>query len=101
MESTGKIESIKELITEWGLTLSSKKGLLSSKRIERFIAFTLACLIIFIYFIVKVFCLVECNMTATDVILLSGALFTYGGFSMVKTEQSKKSLQSPKEEEIN
>lgn len=89
--------NIKSIIFEWLMTLSSKDSLFSSKRIERFAAFTLGVGMIIVYFAVKVFCLVDCEMTSTDVILLSGTLLAYGGYNMHKTEKSK----SKKHDEAN
>lgn len=71
------IKSIKEFL----LTFSKDKSLFSSKKIERFFSFGGAISIILTYFIVKLFCLVNCEMSIYDVLLLSGTLLTYGGFT--------------------
>lgn len=71
------------------MTFSQKKSLFSSKKIERFFAFISAVFIIWIYFIIKAFCLFDCAFTTTDVVLLSGVLFGYGGWNMHQTEKAK------------
>lgn len=81
--------NIKELIKEWILTYSSKKSFFSSKKIERAFSFKSALLIIWIWFIVKLFCLVDCDLTATDILLVVTPLLGYGGYAMLRTEKSK------------
>jgi hypothetical protein len=80
----------KKYLYEWLMTFSQKKSLFSSKKMERFVAFKSAILIIWIYFVVKVFCLFECDFTSTDAVLLSGTLFGYGGYNLWQTEKSKR-----------
>jgi hypothetical protein len=84
------LQTIKKYVFELIMTLSQKKSLFSSKKIERFVSFNSAVTIIWVYFIVKLFCLVDCELTSTDVVLLSGTLLGYGGYNLYQTERAKK-----------
>ena len=88
--------TIKEFGNELLMTFSSKKSLFSSKKIERFVAFSLAILMITIYFFLRVTCH-ECveRFTTTDVIWLTGTVLAYAGYSMAKSIQEKKEDETP------
>lgn len=80
----------KEILTELLMTFSTKKSLFSSKKIERFFSFSIAMAMIVVYYALRVSCF-ECveRFTTTDVILLSGVVFGYAGYTMAKTEKAK------------
>jgi len=76
--------TIKEFGNELLMTFSSKKSLFSSKKIERFISYTLATSILACFACLKLAC-VECvaSLDATSIILISGTLYGYGAFNTV------------------
>lgn len=83
--------TIKEFGNELLMTFSSKKSLFSSKKIERFFAFSVAMLMIVVYFSLRVSCH-ECveRFPTMDVILLSSTVLAYAGYTMAKSIQEKK-----------
>ncbi len=84
------------LLHEFILTFSKQKSLLSSKKIERFWAFAGAYGIILIYFIVKLFCLVSCELDVSTVLLLSGTLLTYGAYNTTQIRKDNADPQAAK-----
>lgn len=86
----------KKIIDEVLLTFSTKKSLFSSKKIERFVSFSLGVAMIVFYYLGRQFCW-KCTgeIDVNDVLILSGLLFTYGGFNTFQIEKDKK-----KEDEV-
>ncbi len=82
---------MKEFINQSLLTFSTKKSYFSSKKIERFISFTLGVGMVFFYYIGRQFCW-KCSseIDVNDVLILSGLLFTYGGFNTFQIAKDKK-----------
>ena len=74
----------KELLWELVLTLSHKKSLLSSKRLERFSLFFCSLTMCVIYFGLHIH-----TITVTEMLMIVAALLGYAGFTMVKTENEK------------
>ena len=72
------------LVKELFLTFSNKKSFLSSKRIERFIAFatTVSLIITFLYYN-------HTRLTATDFTITLSPLFMYMGFNSVLIKKEK------------
>jgi hypothetical protein len=83
--------TLKEFINQSLLTFSTKKSYFSSKKIERFISFTLGVGMVFFYYIGRQFCW-KCSseIDVNDVLILSGLLFTYGGFNTFQIAKDKK-----------
>lgn len=81
----------KKIISEIGLTFSVKKSLLSSKKIERFVSFSLGTGMVLFYYLGRQFCW-HCtsDIDVNDVLILSGLLFTYGGFNTFQIAKDKK-----------
>jgi ABC-type protease/lipase transport system fused ATPase/permease subunit len=68
-------------------TFSNKKSFLSSKRIERFLIFTIM-LFLTVIFIIK--SIIACTLGATDFIIIIGTWLGYGGWSTVQISKDKK-----------
>ncbi len=83
--------TFKEFINQSLLTFSTQKSYFSSKKIERFISFTLGVGMVFFYYIGRQFCW-KCSseIDVNDVLILSGLLFTYGGFNTFQIAKDKK-----------
>lgn len=66
------------------MTFSNKDSLISAKRIERFISYTLATSILTCYACLRLAC-VECveKLDATTIILVAGTLYGYGAFNTI------------------
>jgi len=77
-------DEVKGLGWELLLTLSHKKSLLSSKRLERFSLFASSLSMCIIYFGLHIH-----TITVTEMLLIVGTLLAYAGFTMVKTEKEK------------
>lgn len=78
---------------EFLLTFSNLKSKYSSKKIERFISFTLAMSMIITFYIVSLFfcALIEpCKIDAKDVAFLSGIILAYGGYNTKQIFNDKK-----------
>ena len=74
----------KELLWELVLTLSHKKSLLSSKRLERFSLFAASLSMCVTYFVLHIK-----TITVTEMLLIVGTLLAYAGFTMHKSESEK------------
>ena len=74
----------KKLCYELAMTFSNKESLISAKRIERFISYTLATSILACYACLRLSC-VECveKLDATTIILVAGTLYGYGAFNTI------------------
>jgi len=83
--------TIKEFAKEIYLTFSKKQSDLSSKKIERFISFSSATLMIVLYYLGRQMCW-KCTdaINVNDVLLLSGALFMYGGYNTLQIAKDTK-----------
>jgi hypothetical protein len=83
--------TFKEFINQTLLTFSTQKSYFSSKKIERFISFTLGVGMVFFYYLGRQFCW-KCSseIDVNDVLILSGLLFTYGGFNTFQIAKDKK-----------
>jgi hypothetical protein len=83
--------TFKEFINQSLLTFSTQKSYFSSKKIERFISFTLGVGMVFFYYLGRQFCW-KCSseIDVNDVLILSGLLFTYGGFNTFQIAKDKK-----------
>jgi hypothetical protein len=77
---------MKNLIDEFLLTLSNKKSLLSSKRIERFAVFSIMLASTIGYVITH---LIKCSMTSTDLMLVVGGWLSYAGFNTLQIKKDK------------
>ncbi len=80
-------------MNEFQLTFSNLKGKYSSKKIERFICFTLAILMIVSYYTVSIFgcdMIAVCKITSSEVVMLAGVLLTYGGYNTKQIFNDKK-----------
>lgn len=78
--------SFKDLAHELLLTFSNKKSLLSSKRIERFAAFSTMLLATIIYLGYHIF---ACTLTSTDLVMITGVWLGYGGFNTIQNRKDK------------
>ncbi len=83
--------TFKEFINQSLLTFSTQKSYFSSKKIERFISFTLGVGMVFFYYLGRQFCW-KCSaeIDVNDVLILSGLLLTYGGFNTFQIAKDKK-----------
>ena len=74
----------KRICYELAMTFSNKDSLISAKRIERFISYTLATSILACYACLRLSC-VECveKLDATTIILVAGTLYGYGAFNTI------------------
>ncbi len=83
--------TFKEFINQTLLTFSTQKSYFSSKKIERFISFTLGVGMVLFYYLGRQFCW-KCSseIDVNDVLILSGLLFTYGGFNTFQIAKDKK-----------
>jgi len=74
----------KKLCYELAMTFSNKESLLSAKRIERFISYTLATSILACFACLKLAC-VACvsSLDSSSIILISGTLYGYGAFNTI------------------
>lgn len=72
-------------------TFSRDKSYFCSKKIERFISFSLATMIIVVYFILRM-CCVQCveSIDATSIVWLSGSIYAYGGYNTFMIQKDKK-----------
>lgn len=86
--------TIKEFAKEIYLTFSKKQSDLSSKKIERFISFMSATLMIVLYYLGRQMCW-KCTdaINVNDVLLLSGALFMYGGYNTMQIRKDQNDKQ--------
>ena len=87
------LEKFNNIIKEILLTFSNKKSIISSKRIERCIAFILTCILIPIFVWHN-----RNNLTATDFTIVLSPLFLYMGFT---TTQIKSYKKEEKKDEIS
>ena len=78
------IDKIKWLFKEILNTFSNKKSFLSSKRIERFLIFTIM-LVMTIIFITKA--IVACTLGATDFMIIIAGWLGYAGFNTVQIKK--------------
>ena len=87
---------LKKLFNEIVLTFSTEKSFLSSRKIERFLSFALGTGMVLFYYLGRQFCW-KCTaeIDVNDVLILSGLLFTYGGFNTFQIAKDKK-----KEDEV-
>jgi len=79
--------NIKFVITQLFLTLTNQPSLLSSKRVERML-FTLSGLTawwMWFFWNYKI-------LIVSEMILATGILFTYAGYTLVKTEKEKSNI---------
>lgn len=67
------------------LTLSSRKSLLSSKRLERFALFSVSLSMGVIYFYLHIH-----TITVSEMLMIVGAFMVWAGFNLHKTEAGKK-----------
>lgn len=81
-------ENIKKFILELIYTFSSKKSLLSSKRIERALLFISSLVMIWWYFLIH-----RHDLTAMEIISIITTLLVYAGF------QVRNSMKEGKDEE--
>jgi len=74
----------KRLCYELAMTFSNKDSLISAKRIERFISYTLATSILACFACLKLAC-VQCvaGLDSSSIILISGTLYGYGAFNTI------------------
>ena len=89
----------KRICYELAMTFSNKESLISAKRIERFISYTIATAILACFACLKLVC-VECvsSLDATSIILISGTLYGYGAFNTVagmKENTKKEQNETP------
>ena len=83
--------TFKDFINETLLTFSTQKSYFSSKKIERFICFCFGVGMVLFYYLGRQFCW-KCTaeIAVNDVLILSGLLFTYGGFNTFQISKDKK-----------
>lgn len=81
---------MKDFLKQLYLTFSKKPSDLSSKKIERFISFSTATGMIAIYYLGRQLCW-KCTdvINVNDVLLLSGALFMYGGYNTMQIRKDQ------------
>lgn len=95
--------TFKWFLWEMLMTFSGQKGFFASKRIESFITFSLATLSIFVYVILRFTgVLTIATMPATDIVWLSGTLYSYGGYNrimMARESKAPENLDQPKKED--
>lgn len=90
--------TLKWLAWELLMTFSGQKGFFASKRIENFVTFSLATLMIVVYTILRfIGVLTLTSMPSTDIVLLSGTLYGYGGYNRIMMERESKSTTQSKE----
>lgn len=88
----------KWLYTEILNTFSNKKSFLSSKRIERFLIFTVM-LSLTIFFIVKA--IIACTLGATDFMIIIGTWLGYGGWTTTQISKDKKlESETPEDRQV-
>jgi uncharacterized protein (DUF2132 family) len=85
--------NLKRGITELIKTFSSKPSLFSSKKIERGLLFASALIMVIVYFSYHMKL-----MHSGDMLLITGALFVYAGYTMNMTRKDK--LDERKDENI-
>lgn len=94
--------TFKEFFNEWLLTFSAKKSLFSSIKIERFISFKNANIIIMVYFFMRMFGLGYADKVPVEVIgVLVSMLLGYGAWNTVQGRKNKEvdnKEQEPKQE---
>ena len=83
---------IKWFILEMGKTLSNKRSYFSSKRLERWTAFTTGESFLVIYFIYHFK-----TMTYLECLALAGAAFTVAGYTLNATQKEKKAIRENEE----
>ena len=81
---------IKWVIIELGKTLSSKPSFFSSKRLERWAAFTTGETFLVVYFGYHFK-----ELTYVEALALAGAAFTIAGYTLHATQKEKKLNQNP------
>lgn len=79
------IKKIEWFFAEILKVFSDEKSYFSMKRIERGVLFTIALIIICNYVRENI-----AKISPEEILILTSPLFVYAGFSMVKTEKSKK-----------
>jgi len=79
------IKKIEWFFVELLKVFSDEKSYFSLKRIERGVLFTVAVLMICNYVYTNM-----ANITPEGILIITSPLFVYAGFSMVKTEKSRK-----------
>ena len=72
---------IKTIFGEWVKTFSNRPSFLSSKRIERFVIFTLM-LIVTLFFLIKG--IIQCQLSAVDFTIVVGLWMGYAGFNTIQ-----------------
>ena len=92
--------TFKEFLSELLLTFSAKKSLFSSIKIERFISFKNANIIIMVYFFMYIFDFGYAKNIPIEVIIaLVGMLLGYGGWNTVQGRKNKEvDNKEPKQE---
>lgn len=75
------LEKIKNLVSEWLNTFSNKPSFLSSKRIERFLVFTVM-LVSSAYFLFKN--INACGIDSTGLMIVVGGWLGYAGFNVIQ-----------------
>lgn len=80
-------EKIKWVSNEVLNTFSNKKSFFSSKRLERFLIFSLM-LSLTVFFVVK--SIITCTLGATDFIIIVGTWLGYGGFNTIQIKKDVK-----------
>lgn len=80
-------EKIKWVSNEILNTFSNKKSFFSSKRIERFLIFSLM-ISLTVLFVVK--SIITCALGATDFIIIIGTWLGYGGWNTTQISKDKK-----------
>lgn len=80
----------------WANTLIDKNGKLITKRVERFIIFTLTGLATILYVAWTTF---KCELSPTDFMLIISIWLGYGGFMTIQNRIDKKTIN--KDEQLN
>jgi hypothetical protein len=80
-------EKIKWVSNEVLNTFSNKNSFFSSKRIERFLIFSLM-LSLTVFFVIK--SIISCTLGATDFIIIIGTWLGYGGWNTTQISKDKK-----------
>ena len=80
------IEQIRTAFIEWIRTFSNTPSLLSSKRIERFLAFT--CMLVpSVYYLIKG--IYNWEIDSTNLMVVVAGWLGYGGFNTVQSRKDK------------
>lgn len=76
-----------DFFKEMSLTFSEQKSLLSSKKIERCIFFSIVCVMVALYFTINI---IRDKFTTTDLISIMTVLLAYCGYNTRVNSKEKK-----------